>query len=343
MSRKTEIVTAVGTVSCAVAIGFFMQSTEVAELRYGARLIPTLSAAPLVGEPVTPHAASTEDTAPLDVEAITLTSAELALPGLKFDPGALIRASLDASVFQTSDAASSVIGIDPAKVPDCRIDASASVQAAAIIAFSMTAPCHAGMPVTVRHADLTFSALVSDDGTLDQGIPALAKTARVDVVFETGETAHATTEVDSLPLYDRVVVQWRGAAGIQIHAREFGAGYGEKGHVWAGERPDLTALANGLGGHLEILGDATIEDAHLAEVYTFPSSMTKMSGAVTLTIETEITAENCERDVQARSLQFVAGRRMSAQDVTLSMPSCTSIGSFLVLNNLLEDLTVAQR
>lgn len=344
MSLKTEIVTAVGTISCAIAIGFVMQSGEVAELRYGARAaIPAVAATPLVGQPVAPPSAGLREDTPLSVEAITLTSAQIHQPVILYDPGFLIKAALDHSTFELPRTADSDHASGADDLSDCFITASAAAQAAAMVAFSLEAPCHAGVPVVVQHDDLMFSTVLSDTGTLDENIPALSQNARIFVTFKTGETAHAFTKIESLPLYDRFVLQWRGATGIQLHAREFGAGYGDQGHIWSGERRDLTALDSGHGGHLETLGDASLEGAHLAEIYTFPSSKTKMTGAVTLTVETEVTAENCAEDVRAQTLQFVAGRRMSTREVTLSMPSCDAIGSFLVLNNLIEDLTVARR
>lgn len=343
MLLNTEIATAVGTVGCAIAIGFVMQNGEVADLRYGNRVLPTVATASIIGQPTLPQKPEPVLAAPLSVDAIALTSAQLSHQIVKFDAGLLIKAALDGDVFDAPGLSTDRLAVETEKAPHCPMEAEAHPQAAAMIAFSLNAPCHAGSAVTVRHEDLAFSTVLSDSGTLTEEIPALAADAEVEVLFATGETVATRTEIDSLPLYNRVVVQWRGAMGLQIHAREFGAGYGDEGHVWAGAKRELSALADGHGGHLTHLGDSSLVGAQLAEVYTFPSAMTKMSGAVDLTIETEVTAANCEQDVLAHTFQFSAGRKISSREVTLAMPACDAIGSFLVLNNLLEDLTVAKR
>ena len=343
MLLNSGIATAAGTICCALGIGFVMQNGEVADLRYGSFASPTVTSASLIGQPVAPRKSEPDLAAPLAVDAITLTSAQLSHQIVGFDANMLIKAALDVDVFDAPGLSSDRLAVDPQKAPHCPMEAEASPQAAAMIAFSLNAPCHAGSAVTVRHGDLAFSTVLSDSGTLTKEIPALAADARIDVLFATGETVEAYAEVDSLPLYDRVVVQWRGAMGVQIHAREFGARYGEEGHVWIGANRDLSALAEGYGGHLTSLGDPALVGAQLAEIYTFPSAMTPISGAVDLTIETEVTAANCEQDVLAHTLRLAAGRKMSSREMTLSMPTCDAIGSYLVLNNLLEDLTVATR
>ena len=68
-----------------------------------------------------------------------------------------------------------------------------------------------------------------------------------------------------------------------------------------------------------------------------------MRQSVNLTLETPVTPDNCETKIVVRATQIAAGRMMSAQDLTLVMPDCDAIGQFLVLNNLLQDLTVAAK
>jgi hypothetical protein len=146
-----------------------------------------------------------------------------------------------------------------------------------------------------------------------------------------------------VPLYDRVVVQWRGEAGIQVHAREDGADYGEAGHVWSGAARDVSAVAKGEGGFLTVLGDPDLPNPMQAEVYTFPSAFTESAKDVKLSVEAEVTDRNCGKEIRARAFQYDAGRNVSTQDLTLSVPGCDAVGSFLVLNNLLQDLTVASK
>ncbi|MEE4188302.1 MAG: hypothetical protein V2I76_07620 [Roseobacter sp.] len=268
-------------------------------------------------------------------------------PEIDFETGTVTLAALDPSVDDVSGrhnrATDDLTTVETEKLPECPISASAEQQAAAMVSFSLEAPCFAGQPVVISHGDLIFSALLSEAGHLSKAIPALMPNVEIRAFFNTGQTVKASTEVDSLPLYDRVVVQWRGASQVQIHAREFGAAYGDEGHVWSGAGRDFSALASGHGGYVTDLGDATLPDGRVAEVYTFPTALNKSVGAVDLTIETEVTDLNCGRDLHAEALQFIAGKKVSAQELTLSVPDCEAVGSFLVLHNLLQDLTVATK
>jgi hypothetical protein len=81
----------------------------------------------------------------------------------------------------------------------------------------------------------------------------------------------------------------------------------------------------------------------MAEVYSFPRAASSRNGQVTLSVETEVTAENCGRDVSAQSLELRNGDTLRTRDMVLSVPNCSAIGDFLVLNNLVEDLKIAAR
>lgn len=150
------------------------------------------------------------------------------------------------------------------------------------------------------------------------------------------------TDVTSLSFYDRAAVQWKGDAGLQLHAREFGAAYFEPGHVWAENSGDLGTAARGEGGFLIRLGDAQAPEALLAEIYSFPSGTARQDGAVALTVEAEVTAQNCDRAVEAQTLEIREGSGLRVRDLVVEMPDCAATGDFLVLKNLVEDLNIAR-
>jgi len=62
-----------------------------------------------------------------------------------------------------------------------------------------------------------------------------------------------------------------------------------------------------------------------------------------LTVEVEVTQENCGREIAAQSIQLNAGLEPSAIDLTMTLPDCNAIGEFLVLKNMFEDLTLAAK
>lgn len=213
----------------------------------------------------------------------------------------------------------------------------------ASVTLELDAPCHVGMPVVIHHQGMMFHQIVDAAGSLNIEVPALAEEAFFIAAFNDGAGAVAITAVPEVSLYDRAVLQWQGETGVQLHAREFGADYGTDGHVWKAATGQIAQTMEGKGGTLVPLGDNRVLRPLMAEVYTFPSGYAGDDGAVALTVEAEVTAMNCGRDISAQSIQIVPGTDMDAVDLTMTMPSCDSVGEFLILNNMFENLTLAAR
>jgi hypothetical protein len=231
----------------------------------------------------------------------------------------------------------------PVQAEVCTPRINAQPAAGAMIDVSVSAPCHAGKRVTLHHYGLSVTERMGPDGRLFVRLPALVETAIVIADFGDGSGGSAVTTVTELPLYDRVVLQWRAGAGLELHAREFGADYFADGHVWAKAAGDLDAAVQGSGGFLVSLGVKDEPDARLAEVYSFPTGDARRAGAVLLTVEAEVTAGNCGRAIEGQTIQHRAGRPLRARELEVLMPPCEGIGDYLVLKNLLDDLTIAMR
>ena len=105
----------------------------------------------------------------------------------------------------------------------------------------------------------------------------------------------------------------------------------------------LAGQAGEEGGQVARLGDPTLANANLAEIYTFPKSRSKQGGTIALTVEAEVTEKNCGRDIAAQSIELRDADLPRTQDLVLSVPECSSVGDFLVLNNLIDDLKIAAR
>lgn len=219
---------------------------------------------------------------------------------------------------------------------DCKVTATATEAPMASVNLSVSAPCHGNRPVIVHHSGLAFTEITSPDGRLDVAVPALAENAVFVVALDDRHGAAASTRVSGLDGYDRIALQWAGKAGFQIHALEFGASYGEVGHVWA----DPTARGQGRVTHL---GDPDLPESQVVEIYSFPSGTTGNSGTIALTLEAEVTDSNCGQSFSAQSLELRENTPLRFRDLSLTMPDCSAIGDFLVLDNLLEDLTIAAR
>ncbi len=160
------------------------------------------------------------------------------------------------------------------------------------------------------------------------------------VAFANGAGGVTTTTVPDLIDYERVVLQWSDRAGFEVHAREFGAGYGDAGHVWSGAERQLDAVLDGVTGMVSQLGDADTFNPHLVEVYTFPKAAAQQSGTIQLSIESEVSQDNCGRDIEAQVMRLAEGGALKTRDIVFSMPDCDTAGDFLVLNNLLDDIVL---
>ena len=331
MRHIKEMLTVVGTLGCAIGIGFVMQSSDAAQSRYGngEKAIEGSSPAVAEADAVDPNDAL------LDVQEIELTSAE-------FETNVIVPAA-DSQVTTGSAPKLAEPNVpEPSVSTACAVTAQARAVAAAMVNLSLNATCLPDERMTVHHNGMIFTETTSDTGTLDITVPALAEEAVFIIAFSNGEGAVAQTKVEELEDFDRVVLQWRGQTGFQIHAREFGADYGSNGHIWADAPGDLADAVTGRSGMIVELGNSDVPDALFAEVYSFPKLAASQGGEIVLSVETEVNAMNCGQEIEAQSLEVSAGGRMKTQNLTLSVPDCDAIGNFLVLNNLLQDLKVAR-
>ncbi len=322
MRRNKEIVTAVGTLTLAIGIGFVMQSSDAAKQHYGVRPAPEVEVAPIKGANILPG-----------VSQVTLTSA--AIPQVKSASGVGIVAD-----HLVSRVAVSKTQRKEESTSSCAINVSAEEIPGALINISLAAPCLPNERLTVHHNGLKFSETTDENGNLDTAVPALSEHAVHIVAFANGDGAVVQSRVEALAGYGRAVLQWRGDAGFQLHAREFGADYGTNGHIWAGTQQSASQALEQHHGFVLQLGNAEVPEPFLAEVYTYPLAQADRRGTIDLTIEAEVHARNCGLDIEAQSIELINGS-VKTQDVVLAIPDCDAIGSFLVLNNLVSDMQVA--
>jgi hypothetical protein len=326
MTRLKSYLLRGATLVCALGTGYVMQ--------YGVALPGQRDAA------IDPGAR-------LELTSIMPTSSAMVLPRLPVDITPDMALPDQTIVFPAAAEADVPVGPLPESAVtsgfDCAITMTATPIAGAMVDVMLNAPCNASERVTLHHQGLMFTEVMQPDGTLTVSVPALSEQAIFIASFASGDGAMASAEVTSLPFYDRVALQWKGEAGLQLHAREFDASYFTEGHIWAAAAGNLTAAAKGEGGFLTRLGRMTTPEALVAEVYSFPTGTAKRVGDVLLSVEAEVTATNCDSLVEAQTLELRDGTGLRTHDVTLQIPACDGIGDFLVLKNLLEDLTIAAR
>ena len=299
-------VTTGGTVACALAIGYLMQNGSPAQSD-GAQAPVTVAAA-------------NQSSVIAGLEGIVLTSSL---------PAADATTDIKASRRALQPARST-----PSDQKSCTLSARAKSVPGAAARLTVKAPCHGNERIEIHHSGLTVTQRTDKNGALDLTIPALSEYAifLISVDDQTGTVA--TTHIPDLANYNRIALQWQGETDLQIHALEFGASYGTAGHV--SSNPDAKGA-----GKVVHLGQQAFGDAQNIEIYSFPAGETSQTGSIELTVEAEVTEANCGRDLAVQSLELRGDRRLRSRDLTLPMPDCTQAGGFLVLNNLLQDLTIA--
>jgi hypothetical protein len=335
MAFYKEIATAAGALAVAIGIGFVMQNSEAAQAHYGKD----------PAERPKTIAEANATNAVLDVQEISFTSAEfestIALPEREVEVKKTAPPpSLPA--IQAPPETKAPPSLAQPKL-SCDVTAAARPMAAAMVELTLSAPCLPNERVTIHHNGMIFTETTSDNGALSLRVPALAKEAVFIAAFGNGEGAVAQARVEDLGDFQRAVLQWRGNTGFQIHAREFGAAYGEAGHLWHEKPGSIAAAVLGESGVLTRHGDMEAADPLLAEVYTFPVDANERSGAIALSVEAEVTELNCGIEIEAQSLEIERDGSINTRNLTLPVPDCDARGSFLVLNNLLQDLKVATR
>ena len=337
MLNKKQIVTAGATLGIALATGFVMQNGDAVASRLGdtpqpqqpvetsvveqSSVLPSLPEAPVAETEPVEMVQPTEIVAP-DVEVAAL------------DTDLAVEMGPEPEITPTPEPE-----VQAERV--CETTMQAEAVAAAMVRLDLMSECHPNDRVTIHHEGMMFTADTDATGAVSVDVPALNENAIFIAAFANNEGAMSQIEVPSLAFYDRVVLQWRGQNALQLHAREFGADYGDEGHVWSATARDASIAASGQGGFITALGSGSDDTALLAEVYSFPTGFMTDDGEVSLSVEAEVTAQNCARDIEAQSIQIGPDAETTVVDLVLSIPDCDAVGDFLVLKNMVQDLTLA--
>jgi len=225
-----------------------------------------------------------------------------------------------------------------AKLADaCPISLELSNADSALIAVTLIAPCHADERVVLKHAGLTVTAKTTLTGALFTDLPALVQDAQVEVMFKDSTSVAASVAVPELAGLRRFAVQWQQDDAFQLHGFEDGSDFGGPGDVSAATPHQPIAGAPAKGGFLTLLGDATTDLPMLAQVYTYPKD-NKIKPEIV--VEAAVTEATCGREVLGQTLQTTADA-VKVSDMSLAMPDCDAVGDYLVLKNLVPDMTIA--
>ncbi|MCC5987257.1 MAG: hypothetical protein JJT95_06205 [Pararhodobacter sp.] len=240
----------------------------------------------------------------------------------------------------TAEAATTTTPEPFAATEECGIWLVATPVPQAMLDISLYAPCDGGARVEIRHEVLHVSQTLGDDGQLMLALPALAEAASVSVTLVDGRSAEASAAVPDIALFDRLALGWQGADALALNAHVDGAGHGVAGHVHPAH-PNYPA-DSAQNGFLTLLGDPALEEAALAQIYTFPAGLGAASGHVELAVEAAITPQSCGEEISAQTRLFRAGQPATPRQLSMTMPACDGFEGFLVIDGLIPELTLAQ-
>lgn len=346
MLLANRFVTGGATIALALGIGFVMNGTEQREraelelrqakqpaAQSNAVTMPAILTGPEPAAPAEPKEimASNE---PLDLEEVQLTNAKPPV-----EPAQPENKMLNAAA-PLDDEMTAAPQSEPTPQLTCDIVGYGENKPAALVEISVDAACLPNERVTIHHNGMMITTATDDMGLASVTVPALSEAAVFIIAFPSGDADVVTTMVPDIAQYDRVAVQWQGANGLELHAREFGADYNTDGHIWAETPRHFDTALNGTGGFMMMLGEDVGIESRMAQVYTFPKAASSR-GAVEISVEAAITDSNCDREVTAQTLEMRQGEGPRVQDLSLSMPGCDAVGDFLVLKNVVEDLKLA--
>lgn len=219
----------------------------------------------------------------------------------------------------------------------CGITVSATALPAAMVALDVMAPCRADATVTINHSGLEIVSTTDALGLLTLDIPAFETPAFFSVTFADGIEETVLVGLPDLRDFDRIGLSWQGNMGLELHAMEFGAAFGDQGHVWQEAPAGPEVAIAGDGGFLTMVETGN----SFAQIYTLPRATLREGDQVRLSIDAPVTQANCTRNVMARTLRAEGGGPVDVTELTFTVPSCDAVGDVLVLQNLLDDLRLA--
>ncbi|MEJ6393375.1 hypothetical protein V8J82_08925 [Gymnodinialimonas sp. 2305UL16-5] len=220
----------------------------------------------------------------------------------------------------------------------CEVALTARAQPAAMVALDIMAPCRGDQSVTISHAGLRLTGTTDALGLLTLDMPAFQHPAYFTITFGAdGPEQTALIDVPDLAEFDRIGLSWHGQAGLELHAMEFGAAFGEVGHVWPSAPSQAEMAIAGVGGFLSVIDTGS----SYAQIYTVPRARLMDGDIVEMLVDIPITETNCAAPILARALRSEAAGPVDVTELSMTMPGCETVGDVLVLQNILADLRLA--
>lgn len=182
--------------------------------------------------------------------------------------------------------------------PDIALAAEAGGRTRIVIKSS----CRAGELVSFSYADATFLAVVSAQGQAETVIDCFAgSTSPITIVLEDGTSVVRQPVTDDMAMLSKVAIVWSSSVDLDLHAFEYAASRGTKGHIWSGHAlsfAEASAAAEQDGRSHGFLSTASAGSGvgMNAEVYTFVHAPRERSGGVKIAVDFASRGDRAEGD-----------------------------------------------
>ncbi len=299
MDKKRRVLRVVGVLAVAMAAGHLVESTR--------KSVPASSLVMVQSNP-----------------------AEIAAPGAALAASGLpLSASLASGLglSKVTDITAVAATTPDVAATECTPTLGLTAQSGAMLAVRISAPCHRGERIVIRHAGLNFTARVSVEGDLALELPAFESEALVTAFFRGSEVLLGSVTVADAAAIQRFAVQWAGADVFDLRISE-------DDRVYVGTHE----ARNSAGGQkIRSFGDPLVDEPMFAEVYTYPADP---DTKVEIVVEVAVTAQICGRSISAETILSSSGI-VDVSTVPVSIPACDASGDILLLKNLAPAMKIA--
>ncbi len=215
----------------------------------------------------------------------------------------------------------------------CRVDVSATPKMAAQVLLKIDAPCLPSTAVTIHHAGLSFREQLSPQGSLQLTVPAFADFARFEVDLPDGQQATATAAVSGLANIHRAAISWRGNRDIELQVNA------SLNHRLSPRNPRSVyqALMDN-GGYMTVLGNPDLAEPVQTQIVTFFRPL-----APRKSVSMALAIKGCAGVLNLQTARVLPGTGQTGRRLHLEFPDCVQDSNNVVLNNVLESMTIAQR
>ena len=157
--------------------------------------------------------------------------------------------------------------------------------------LELTSKCRAGQRVSLRYAGVTFVRAFDNAGYLGFTLDCFAGAEPgLQIAFEDRTTKNVPVVAQDLKAVTKIALIWQAGINLDLHAYEYAAKHGSRGHIWAEAAGSLEAsfvqTKNGGRGHgfMSITDDGKTSGDHV-EVYTFWHKTGQKFGLVTTAVD----------------------------------------------------------